>query len=455
MPGWESLSLIVAKERRQRIEEGFDVRSLPSPETYAGLDDQALLGLLDQLNALPKREEFPYIEPDDYDAIIGAYRSLIQPARLPRSSQFLGAVVGRSVGCILGKPLEAGPYFWESTLEKPGWKNIKAWFEGANQYPIRDYVPATSKATFMGLYVWYPTCQKGNIQFVETDDDLRYTLLSLELLEQKGTAFTSYDVGKLWHERLPYQLVCTAETQAYLNFAQVTTHLGAQASDYTEEAAHYVRMHHNPYREWIGAQIRIDGYGYAAAGNPLLAAKMAYQDAHFSHVKNGVYGAMFFAALIASAFVETDLRRCIDQALTVIPSTSRLYEALVRTITIVEDETDTERMIDKVWVYLLDVDPAHTINNACVCVASILHAPNDFTKAIGTAVLFGLDTDCNGATVGSVMGAFLGEGAISDHWKKPLNDTMYSMLAGYHPIAISDVALRYQALYDKHKNTTQ
>jgi hypothetical protein len=119
MPGWESLSLIVAKERRQRIEEGFDVRSLPSPETYAGLDDQALLGLLDQLNALPKRGDFPYIEPDDYDVIIGAYRPLIHPTRMPKSSQFLGAMLGRSVGCILGKPLEAGPYFWESKPRQP------------------------------------------------------------------------------------------------------------------------------------------------------------------------------------------------------------------------------------------------------------------------------------------------------------------------------------------------
>ena len=455
MAGWESLSLIYLKEYRQRHEEGYDVRTMPNPTTLTALNAAEWAKLIDQLNACPKQVNYPFIEPDDEHLILKDYSRVIQKHHSPVKAQFLGAMLGRSVGCILGKPLEAGPYFWESTLEKPGWKNVKAWYEGADEYPIRDYVPSTSRAERDGLYVWYPTCQKGKIRFVETDDDLRYTLLSLELLEQKGFDFTGYDVGKLWHDRLPYQLVCTAETQAYLNFAQVTTHLGAHPSEYTEAVAEYVRMHHNPYREWIGAQIRIDGYGYAAAGNPLLAAKMAYQDAHFSHVKNGVYGAMFFAALIASAFVETDLRRCIDQALTVIPSTSRLSEALVRTINIVEEEAETERMIEKVWAYLLDVDPAHTINNACVCVASILHAPNDFTKAIGTAVLFGLDTDCNGATVGSVMGAFLGEEAIADHWKKPLNDTMFSMLAGYHPIAISEVASRYQALYEKHASHVQ
>lgn len=454
MAGWESLSLVYAKEYRQRREEGFNVDHMPHPTTLEHAETRVLLEWIERFKTLPMRSDFPYFESNELNTILNAYTPQIHPQRTPQASQFLGAVLGRCVGCILGKPLEVGPYFWESTLMNPGWKNVKAWFEGAGQYPITDYVPATSNASGHGLYVGYPDSQKGNIRFVETDDDLRYTVLSLELLEQKGVTFTSYDVGKLWHDRLPYQLVCTAETQAYLNFAHVTTHLGAQASDYTEEAATYVRMHHNPYREWIGAQIRIDGYGYVAAGNPLLAAQLAYQDAHFSHVKNGVYGAMFFAALIATAFVETDLRCCVNQALTVIPRTSRLWEALQRTIRIVDEEKETERLIDRVWEYLLEVDPAHTINNACVCVASILHSPNNFTKAIGTAVLFGLDTDCNGATVGSIMGAFLGETAIADHWKVPLNNTLYSMLATAHPIAISTIAQRYFELYQKHQSTS-
>lgn len=450
MPGWESLEYLVMKEARQRREEGYDVSSIPDMKTLSTANPQDLLDLLDRFESLPFRSDYSYDEPNDLSLILKDYSNIIRSQRSPQTSQFLGAVLGRCIGCMLGKPLEVGPYFWESTPEKPGWKNVKAWFEGANQYPIRDYVPSVSRAANKGLYVGYPTCQKGNIQFVETDDDLRYTLLSLELLEKNGFGFTSYDVGKLWHDRLPYQMVCTAETQAYLNFAQVTTHLGASRSSFDGAAAQYVRQHHNPYREWIGAQIRIDGYGYAAAGNPCLAAQMAYQDACFSHEKNGVYGAMFFAALIASAFVETDLNVCVQQALKVIPSTSRLHEALLRTIDIVHRESDTEAMVEAIWTYLLEVDPAHTINNACVCVASLLHASNDFSKAIGTAVLFGLDTDCNGATVGSVMGAFLGEQAIQDHWKSPLNDTLYSMLAGFHPISISEVAARYEALYRKN-----
>ena len=50
------------------------------------------------------------------------------------------------------------------------------------------------------------------------------------------------------------------------------------------------------------------------------------------------------------------------------------------------------------------------------------------------------------------MGAFLGEAAIEDHWKVPLNDTLYSMLASAHPIAISTLAQRYFDLYQKHRS---
>lgn len=404
---------------------------------------------MDQLKNLPKKPHYNYIESNDLPLIMKRAKTIINPKTIPTYSFFYGAMLGRSIGCMLGKPLEVGPYFWESTQLIPGWKQIKKWFMGADQYPIIDYVPSTSRASQEGLYVEYESCLKGNIRYVETDDDIRYTLLSIELMEKKGTSFTSYDVGKLWHEHLPYQYVCTAETQAYLNFAQVTLHLGSEKTPYTEDIKDYVRLHNNPYREWIGAQIRIDGYAYAAAGNPLLAAQMAYQDSSFSHVKNGIYGAMFFAALISSAFVEKNIETCIQQALLVIPDTSRLYAYLIRTIDIVHQEHDLELMLTKVWEYLLDYDPAHTINNACICVAAILFSRGDFDAAITTAVLFGLDTDCNGATVGSFMGALLGDKAIKSHWKDPLNDTILSMLPRFHPIAISEVSNRFYQLYQK------
>jgi hypothetical protein len=51
-------------------------------------------------------------------------------------------------------------------------------------------------------------------------------------------------------------------------------------------------------------EICADGLAYGAAGNPELAAELAWRDASFSHVKNGIYGKMYAAAMISAAFVE-------------------------------------------------------------------------------------------------------------------------------------------------------
>jgi len=448
MGGWETLRVVYDKEKRQRYEEGYDVSSVPSLplDIKNEWDMQEYMKVFDHL---PLRKPYGYIESNEFAPITKDFRRLIPLNPSIQSDYFYGALLGRCVGCMLGKPLELGPYFWESSLQKPGWKNVKRWFEGADQYPIRDYVPSRSRASDEGLYVGYETCLRGNIRFVETDDDIRYTLLSLLLLEAKGKDFTPFDVGKLWHNHLPYQMVCTAETQAYLNFAEMTHHLSPELIPYTTGIQDYVRTHHNPYREWIGAQIRVDGYAYAAAGNPLLAAELAFKDASFSHTKNGVYGAMFCAAMIASAFIEKDVERCIQQALLVIPQSSRLYDYIERTIAIVKRQQHLESMVEEVWEFLLDFDPTHAINNTCACVAAILFSKGDFDVAVSTAVLFGLDTDCNGATVGSFMGALGGSGAIKVSWSAPLNDTILSMLPTFHPASIRHVAQRFYTVYQE------
>lgn len=458
MAGWASLDELVAKEVVQRGEEGCRVDGFMERVKLAGTDETALMSIYEELMALPIRSDFPYEEPSDLEGI----RALRPdgPRRLPDADawteaewkdKFYGAWLGRSAGCALGKPLEAWPYMG-GTEDAPGWRNVQRWFEGAGAWPIRGYTPIESSAKeAYGLHVAPGSIRstRERIQFMETDDDIRYTVLGLLLLEQRGLDFDSYDIGKLWHQWLTYRQVCTAETQAYLNFAQVTAHQKPQRPEDWDTRKEWVRTYLNPYREWIGAQIRADGLAYGAAGNPELAADLAWRDASFSHVKNGIYGEMFCAAMIAAAFVESDPERIVRIGLSEIPRTSRLARDIEQAIAIAKEAEDQLQLVDRIWEAFKHYHPVHTNNNAALVAASLVFAKGDFELAIATSVLGGWDTDCNGATVGSIMGAMLGASRLPAGWTDPLNDTLYAQVDGFHPIAISACANRSYEVFMK------
>ncbi len=76
-----------------------------------------------------------------------------------------------------------------------------------------------------------------------------------------------------------------------------------------------------------------------------------------------------------------------------------------------------------------------------VCIG-LLYGELDFGKSIGIAVMAGFDTDCNGATVGSIMGMVLGADALPDKWIKPLGNKLKSGIDGNELVDISELAFR-------------
>ena len=71
------------------------------------------------------------------------------------------------------------------------------------------------------------------------------------LLERHGPAFTTEDVATAWLDSLPAGRVFTAERVAYRNLL-----LGLVPP----ETATY----RNPFREWIGARLRVELHGLDA-----------------------------------------------------------------------------------------------------------------------------------------------------------------------------------------------
>ena len=461
MAGWDKLSNLLKMELVQRREEGCDVTGFDlKAQTAIDANDEKLMNqVYDDLMALPVHSDFAYTEPSDLESI--RHERPAGPRHLADSlsgrewsDKFLGAWLGRCAGCALGKPVERWEFMHGGTTGNPGWKNIQLWFEGADAWPINFYTPGTSRTgKAMGIErLRCENSQRENIRFMESDDDIRYTVLGLAMLESQGNNFDSWEIGKHWFRLLTYNQVCTAESQAYFNFAHVSSHMegwSAPSPVEKQKRLEYVRTYRNPYREWIGAQIRADGFAYGAAGNPEFAAEFAWRDASFSHVKNGIYGEMFVDAMIAAAFVENDNEKIVQIGLSEIPRHCRLAEAIDQAIKIARQATDQVSLVDRVWETFKHYDPVHTINNAALVAAALIFAGDDFTKAISTTVLGGWDTDCNGATVGSIMGAKLGATLLPASWIKPLNDTLYAEVIGFHPIPISECAKRSEATFWK------
>ena len=73
----------------------------------------------------------------------------------------------------------------------------------------------------------------------------------------------------------------------------------------------------------------------------------------------------------------------------------------------------------------------------------------DVHQSICRSVEGGLDTDCNGATCGSITGAAMGAKAMDSILVAPLNDTIRPSVIGFQEVTMSDLAERTLQVYRK------
>ena len=73
-----------------------------------------------------------------------------------------------------------------------------------------------------------------------------------------------------------------------------------------------------------------------------------------------------------------------------------------------------EQLFSRLWETYGHCCWVHTLNNAAACAAALVFGKGDFTRTLSAVVSCGWDTDCNGASLGSVMGALYGAKAIPE-----------------------------------------
>ncbi|MBI5706515.1 MAG: ADP-ribosylglycohydrolase family protein [Armatimonadetes bacterium] len=423
-------------ERLQAEQEGIDlspfVAEFDSLLSQEEPDQRRAEALLDAIQTEPIREGYPFVEPNDLQNIRDECAMPVPTSDLgPRTSgldldRLHGTWLGRCCGCMLGKVTE-------------GWRRptMEGFLKDTGQWPLRGYISKgpseeiRTKHGVAGRRFWIDDHRE-----MPEDDDLNYTVSGFEILRRYGRDFTPDQVAQFWMSDIPILHVCTAERVAYKNF--VNGVLPPASASFR-----------NPYREWIGAQIRADFWGYANPGEPWKAAEFAWRDASISHVKNGIYGEMWAAAMIAAAFTAESPQGAIEAGLACIPQKSRLADALRRVIAWHGegiDASEAQRRIHTEWDETRSHDWCHTISNAMIVAIALLWGEGDFGRTLCLAVETCFDTDCNGATSGSVLGAMQGASKLPKQWTEPLHDTLETGVQGYHRVSIKGMAERTMEL---------
>lgn len=243
------------------------------------------------------------------------------------------------------------------------------------------------------------------------NDDLDLQLIWLIAAEQYGMDHLDAKVlGEYW-------LAYIGPHWNEYGIGKSNMHLGLippLAGDYQNDW-----MHSN------GAWIRTEVWACMAPGCPDVAVRYACEDACVDHgMGEGTYAAMFVAALESAAFVEHDLRKLIDIGFSKIPENSRVSRAVKVVMDCYDQGVDWRTARERVVEDSADLGWFMAPANVAFVVLGLLYGEGDFKKSMILAIDCGDDTDCTGATIGSVMGILGGTACIPQDWSAHIGDSI-------------------------------
>jgi ADP-ribosylglycohydrolase len=306
-------------------------------------------------------------------------------------------VLGKIIGVYLGRPFEGWSY--ERIMQELGEVN-------------------------------YYVHERRGTSLIVTDDDISGTFTFLRALPDNANDpdFTAEQVGQTWMNYLIEKRTIlwwggmgnSTEHTAYLRLKKgIPAPLSGSIATNGKVVA-----------EQIGAQIFIDGWGMVSPGDPERAADFARRAASVSHDGEAIYGAQVVAAMEALAFVESNINKLLDTAVTLIPKDSVIYRMIGDIRKWHANEKDWRKTREQIvahYGYDKYGGNCHILPNHALIVHSLLHGDGDFQKSLKIVNTCGWDTDCNSGNVGCLLGIRNGLAGIDagPDWRGPVADQMY------------------------------
>ena len=282
---------------------------------------------------------------------------------------------------------------------------------------IEGYCTDKLKEKFGEIYGYLRTPTTYN-------DDVLFELAFLNAYRQKGLEVTSEDIGLEWVGHIEY--TWSAEEAAYKNMKRgIMPPLSAQIN--------------NPWREWIGAQMRGANCGMVAPGDPELAAKLAWIDGAVSHVNNGILGEVFNAILVSLGYTENSIKDTLFKAIDLMPKKSEYYSVLSFALDACRRHESYEPAWRECEKAFEKYNWIHSYPNAAE-VVSLYFGEDSFDECMHICAMCGQDVDCNAGQIGTIYGVMYGYKALKAEWTEPFDDKFDSLFRGYEHTTISQIA---------------
>ncbi|MBI9051616.1 MAG: ADP-ribosylglycohydrolase family protein [Anaerolineaceae bacterium] len=319
--------------------------------------------------------------------------------KLPENyiEQVYAGVLGKIIGVYLGRPFEGWPY--DKIMSELGEVN-------------------------------YFVHEKYHLPLVVTDDDIAGTFTFIRALSdyEEKKKITSSDIAQTW---LNYII----EDRTILwwgGFGHSTEHTAylRMKNGIPAPLSGSVELNGKTIAEQIGAQIFIDGWAMVCPGDPERAVELARLASSVSHDGEAIYGAQVIAAMEAQAFIEKDLYKLIDTALSFIPANSIVYRLVNEMLEWRSAEPDWRETLKKISSnFGPSIYPGHChiIPNHALVLLGLLYGDDQFQKSLMITNTAGWDTDCNSGNVGCVLGIKNGLAGIDagPDWRGPVADRLY------------------------------
>lgn len=241
------------------------------------------------------------------------------------------------------------------------------------------------------------------------NDDLELQLLWIHVLEQRGLATRAADLAQAAADHY----VCYPDEYGV---ARWNTWRGLKPP--------LTGSHNNAFGDGMGAAIRSEIWACIAAGRPRLAAALAREDALVDHHGNGVYAEMLLAALESRCFTPCDVTDVVASGLEVIPADCRLAQAVRYVCDSHADGHTWNEIRQEVGAAFPSYNFTDVTLNLTFIVMGMLFGAGDADQSLTLAVNGGMDTDCTGATCGSILGLLLGASGLPDTWRRMAGDNI-------------------------------